>query len=146
MKITTYNPTTGSPLVDDATGVDFGKTIQGNHTSTPIVIKPVVTTETNFTHLALFLESRGSFTNSLFGKYKNATFIPGIAAGSSALSDNFIQRSGVSDFYAPDAALATDGLVLNPSAPEYVWLDAQVGYIQAVGSGTINYRFVFDYE
>lgn len=144
MKITTYNPTTGSVLIDDATGVDFGKTIQGNHTSTPIVIKPVADPET-FSHIALFLEDRGSFTNSLFGKYKNATFIPGIAAGSTTLSDHFVQRVGVSDFYAPDAALATDGLVLNAAAPEYVWLDAHVGYIQTIGSGNINYRFVFEY-
>jgi hypothetical protein len=145
MKITTYNPTTGNPIVDDATGVDFGKTIQGNHISTPIVIKPVVTTESNFTHLALFLEDRGTFTNSLFGKYKNATFIPGVVAGSNYLSDHFVQRTGVSDFYAEDSTMAIEGLVLTAASPEYVWLDAHVGYIQAVGSDNINYRFVFDY-
>jgi len=144
MKIMTYDPTTGNLISADATGIDFGKTIQSNHTSTPVVIKPDPD-GSNLSHIALFLESRGTFTNSLFGKYKNATFIPGIAAGSTTISDHFVQRSGVSDFYAPDAALATDGLVLNAADPEYVWLDAHVGYIQTVGSGTINYRFVFDY-
>ena len=145
MKITTYDPTTGNPIVDDATGLNFGKVIQGNHCSSPLVVKPVKTTETNFTHIAMFLESKGSFTNSLFGKYKNATFIPGVAAGSSYLSDNFNAKPGVSDFYAADAVMTTDGLVLSYSAPEYIWLDAHVGYIQATGNDNVNYRFVYDF-
>lgn len=141
LKVKTYNPTNFAVLSNDATGLSFGTVVQGAHNSAPIVLQPYGDGITP-TRIALFLEDRGSFVNSAFGRFKSLTSIPGVQAGDTRLSDNFSVRSDVSDF-----SLVSDGLDLDTSGGNwsYVWLDVQAGGTQTVASGNVNYRFVFEY-
>jgi hypothetical protein len=130
-------------LSSDATGVDFGDAFIGQH-SNVVAIRPVGTIE-NFTSLAMFLEDNDGLGHTLFGKYKNANAIEGITPGSDYLSDFFIPVPGVSD--ASTIGIYSDfGLVFDPSNPEYAWMDAEAGADETVGSGSVNFRFVFEYN
>jgi hypothetical protein len=57
------------------------------------------------------------------------------------MSDHFMADPGVSDFTTSDL-----GINMDNTNPEYIWLDAQIGQGSTIGAGTINYRFVFEYN
>ena len=144
MKIESYNPTDMTMLSADVTGVDFGVTIKGQHSTNVIVVRPVATSET-LTELALFLEDNDGLDHTQFGKYKSSVATPGITPGSNYLSDYFIPVPGVSDT-SMLTTLSDFGLVYTPSSPEYTWVDAEAGVSETeIGSSSVNLRFVFEY-
>lgn len=146
MYISSYDPTTMTQSSLDVTGVDFGACIKGNHAANVVVIQPAIPTETAFTKLALFLENNGGLNYTAFGKFKSSTPITGITPGSNYLSDYFVQVTGISDPSQIDINSGI-GLVFNAAAPEYAWLDAQVGLSDTAFSTTnVNFRFVFEYS
>ena len=144
MKISSYNPATMDLISDDITGIAFGNVVRGGYASTPVVIKPVATTEGSFTRLALFLEDNDSLTATSFRYLKSATAVAGIGSGSALLSNHFTKVAGISDF-TNYSTLSGYGAAMTAATPEYVWLDCKIGTTDTVGSADINYRFVFEY-
>jgi hypothetical protein len=144
MKISTYNPVNMGLILEDATGVDFGGVVRGGYSS-PVVVKPSISTENAFTQLALFLEDNAGLTGTTFRSYKNGYAVSGIGRGSSYLSDELIEHSGVSDF-SEISTISGDGQMMTASNPEYVWLDIKAGVSDTIGDSNINYRFVFEYS
>jgi hypothetical protein len=144
LKISSYNPVDMTLLSADATGIDFGEVIIGQHNTEAVAIKPVADGIT-FTALALFLESANGVDHSQFGKYKSSTAVLGITPGSDYLSDSFIPITGISD--ASLIGVYSDfGIVYDNTTPEYSWLDVEAGSAEtAIGSSTVNFRFVFEY-
>jgi len=145
MKISTYNPVDMVQISAGVSGVDLGNVLRGNHNETAVVVKPVADTGENLTLLAMFLEDNADLTHTQFGKFKSATPIQGITPGSNYLSDYFVETPGIQDV-SGIYAFSDNGLLLNASAPEYVWLDAEAGSTETSGSTTVNYRFVFEYN
>lgn len=144
MKVKRYDPDTGAVLSTDLTSVDFGTVVLGKHIHNAVVVQPYSETET-ISRIELFLEDRDIFANCAFKGFKSPTFIPGIQTSDIRLSDNLYLSHGASDF-----VLSNNGIPLNSIGygenGDYVWLDALVGTSQTPGSGTINYRFVFEYN
>ncbi len=149
MKVASYNPVTMNQVSSDVTGIDFGTVIKGKHSSKVVSIRPFLddtVPENTFLKLALFLENNNGLSRTVFGKYKSSSPITGITPGSDYLSDYFIQITGISDISQIDTHSGI-GLVFNETAPEYAWLDAQVGlYDSAVGQTNVNFRFIFEYN
>lgn len=129
----------------DVTGVDLGDVLRGSHNETAVVVKPVADVGENITLLAMFLEDNNGLTHTQFGKFKSATAIQGITPGSDYLSDYFVETPGIEDVTGI-YAFSDNGLVLDASTPEYVWLDAEAGTTESSGATNINYRFVFEYN
>lgn len=130
-----YNP---DDLVFIATGVavDYGSFAAGNHSKTVHVVKPIPSGIT-LSKINFYLENKGGLENSNFGYFKSNSAILGIQAGSTYLSDNFTEISGVS-------TTVTGGLSLTAANPENIWLDLETG-ASDIKSGNINYRFVYDF-
>lgn len=139
-RIDRYDPTTMGLAESGISQVDFGGVIRGSHCSSTVVIKPVIAG--TVTQLALFLENDGGLTNSAFGYLASKQSFSGITPGSAQMSDHFTETNSVSDF-----TFLTNGVSLDPTSPEYVWLDMQAGLGSSLGENTsINYRFVFEYS
>lgn len=138
-RVESYNPTDMSVISSDVTELDFGGIIKGKFCSQTAVIKPII--EGNITALALFLENNGGFDHARFNYYASHTVACDVVPGDPRLSDSFIVDNDVSDFSTSD-----DGVILDNATPEYIWLDVKVGTASAVGAGTANYRFVFEYN
>jgi len=140
MRVETYNPDTMAVISSDVTSVDFGTVARGNHVSQVVALRPVTVPET-FTQLALYLEDNAGLDHTAFTSFKSATPVLGILPGDSELSDPLYPAHGASDFVPSDL-----GINFDPVAPEYVWLDAEVGTAETnLGDATINLRFVFEY-
>lgn len=138
MKITQYNPVNGAELADQVTGINFGAMQPGSHSTNAIVIKPVVTTESSFTELKLFLQSKGGFTSTQFGYFLNSTFVSGLVGGSAQISGHFTVNSNPS--------LTGAGAVnFTAGTPEYAWLDVQAGLNENGFTTQARYIFVFDF-
>jgi hypothetical protein len=146
MRIETYNPTDMSVLESDATGVDFGVAIKGQH-SNVVAVRPINSSpDTNFLEIALFLENNAGLNHTQFGKFKSSTAIPGITAGSDYLSDYFVQVTGISDT-SMISTFSGFGLLYNAANPEYTWIDAEAGLSETtIGDSNVNFRFVFEYN
>jgi hypothetical protein len=145
LKIANFNPAGMTPLLDDVTGIDFGDTIRGQHSTNVVAIRPAAHGIT-LTALALFLENTSGVDHSEFGRFKSSTPITGIEPGSDYLSDYFIPITGISD--ASQIGEYSDyGIVFNATTPEYAWLDAEAGTSETMmGDSTVNFRFVFEYD
>lgn len=138
-RIESYDPDDMSLISSDITSVDFGGIIRGKHCSKVCIVKPI--TEGTITELGLFLENNGGFSNAQFGFLGLSTLSSDITPGSAIMSDHFTENQDVSDFVTSDY-----GLMLTPETPGYIYLDAQIGLGSTIGSGTVNYRFVFEYN
>jgi hypothetical protein len=138
-RIESYDPNTGALLSSDISSLDFGGIIRGKHCSQLAVIKPI--TEGTVTELGLFLENNGSFNNAQFSFLSQQDLATGIQPGDVRVSNHFTQVTGVSDFTASDY-----GCMLDPTIPGYIWLDILVGLGSTIGAGSVNYRFVFEYN
>jgi len=144
MKISSYNPTTMDLLLSDTTTVDFGNSVRGTHAPNVVVIKPVAETET-ITTLAMFLEDNADLNHTSFERFSSSTAITGIEPGDPRFSNFFILAAGISDV-SQIPEYSDYGLMLTPSDPEYVWMDALVGSNESTyGASAINYRFLFEY-
>jgi len=145
LKIERYSPVNMSLVDADATGVDFGDAIKGQHCSNVVAIRPVAV-DITFTALALFLENTNGVNHTEFGKYHSAVATPGITPGSNYLSDAFVPITGISD--AAMIGMYSDyGIMFDSTDPEYAWMDAEIGTAEnMLGSSTINFRFVFEYN
>ena len=143
MRIDRYNPTDMSLAASDVTGIDFGNTARGGYPTAPVVIKPVSTIET-FSKLFFFLEDDASLTGTTFRVLKSSVAIAGIGQGSAYLTGELSKLPGISDF-TNYSTITGDGVVLSNDSPEYLWTDVKLGTADTVGSGTINYRFIFEY-
>jgi len=137
--IETFNPVNMSMLLSNTSELSFGGIVRGGFCAQPVVIKPVFTG--TITQLALFLESTNGYNNSQFSYLASKQAFSGIQAGGPQMSNHFIADPGVSDFTTSDL-----GVNLDPTNPEYIWLDAQIGLGSILGAGTINYRFVFEFN
>jgi hypothetical protein len=138
-RIETFNPIDMSQLLSDTSELSFGGIVRGNFCAQPVVIKPVLSG--TITQLAFFLESTNGYTNSQFSYLASKTAFSNIQAGGPQMSNHFIADPGVSDFTTSDI-----GINLDPTDPEYIWLDAKIGLGSILGAGTINYRFVFEFN
>jgi len=144
MRVETYNPETMALIESDATQVDFGTVSRGHYNAQCVVVRAVAVTET-LSKLALFLEDNAGLDHTKFGKYRNASPLTGLEPGDDELSDFFVETPGVSDF-ASYSEISDWGLPLDHAAPEYVWMDAEVGTAETnLGDAAINLRFVFEY-
>jgi len=145
MKVEQYNPSDMQLLDSDVTGVDFGNVVKGNHNDEAIVVKPVADMGMDFQILAMFLEDNAGLDHSQFGKYQNSTGVTGVTPGSNYLSDYFVETPGISDA-ADIGSVSDNGILFNAGAPEFAWLDVEVGSSETVlGQSSVNYRFVFEY-
>jgi len=145
MRIETYNPTDMSVLESDATGIDFGVAIKGQH-SNVVAVRPIKTDETNFVALALFLENNAGLDHTQFGKFKSSSAIQDVTAGSDYLSDYFVQVTGISDT-SMISTFSGFGLLYDAVNPEYTWVDAEAGLSETtLGDSNVNFRFVFEYN
>jgi hypothetical protein len=144
MIINTYNPTTMALEESDVTGIDFGDVLKTQHNSSPVVLKPVLEDGETLSQLAFYLESTNGLDRSTFGKYKSTEAVMGIPSGSDYLSDHFIVQEGISDFFDFEGT-SDAGLTIDPSSPEYLWLDVQAGSAETGGDAQVNFRFVFEY-
>lgn len=145
MRIESYNPADMQVVHSDVTGVDFGTAVKGNHASEVVAIRPVLEMGDVLTALALFLENDAGLDHTQFGKYKSHIATQGIEPGSAYLSDYFTEQNGLSDIMSA-WAVSDQGLVLDPSNPEYIWMDAGVGSTEdQFGASTTNFRFIFEY-
>jgi hypothetical protein len=138
-RVEEYNSVDMGVLSSDVSELNFGGIIRGKHCAKPSVIKPVLSG--TITQLFLFLESNGGYNNAQFGYLASKTAYSDIQAGGAQISNHFVMASDVSDFSTSDR-----GLELDPIDPEYVWLDAQIGFGATIGLGAVNYRFVFEYS
>jgi hypothetical protein len=150
MRVETYNPTTMSLVSSDVTGVDFGDIIRGKPSGNAVVIKPVATIESSFVELAMFLENSDGLNHTQFGKFKSDAAITGITPGSDYLSDFFMPITGISDV-SMLSVYSDFGLLFNLDGGglpyEYAWMDADADVSEtSLGSSTVNFRFVFEYN
>lgn len=142
MKISQYNPTTLALLSDDITGLDFGSMTLGNFCPDVLLIKPVAEDE-DLTMLGLYLEDRAGLDHTRFGLYKSATGATGIVPGDSRLNTYLMESPGVSDY----TQYSDNRISYDTVDPEFTWLDAKAGTNETVlGSSTVNFRFVFEYN
>jgi len=138
MKIQVYNPNSLLLEQDDATGIDFGTTFQGSHCEEAIIIKPVATNESSFVQMKMALQNQGGLTKSSFGYYLNENLATGILPGSNLLSDHFDLNESPS--------ITGEGVELDASNPEYVWMDVQAGDKETGSSSSVNFQFSFEYN
>jgi hypothetical protein len=145
MKIKAYSPRTGNLLADDITGINFGSVRQGRHGAIPVLIRPVCDTET-LTSLTLYLQNDGGFSQSRYGYYVNADFVPGVHSWTSddsaapAISDHFTEVPS-----PPDSTWGVPIGLDGEGVGDYVWLDVQSGSSETGSTSSINYRFIFEY-
>lgn len=124
-------------VIDTADALNFGDLIQRQHCVKPIVLRAISDTET-VSNLKIYLESKGSWSETEFGYYKAATFIPSIESGSAKLSNHFIE--------VPNAtAMSPNGIPLDwhSGVSDYLWIDAQVSE-EADGVNDANFRIFYD--
>lgn len=138
-RVEAYDPITMGLLSSDITELDFGDITRGNYCSQAIVIKPILSG--TITQLFMFLEDNGGYNNSEFGYFVDSEEFTGIQPGGSQLSDHFVPDPGVSDLTTSDY-----GAELDPTGIDFVWLDAYISTADSVGLGSLNYRFVFEYN
>ena len=143
MRIDRYNPTDMSLAASDITGVDFGATVRGGYPVAPVVIKPVSTIE-DFSKLFFFLEDDAGLTSTTFRVLKSSAAITGIGQGSAFLTGELNELPGIVDF-STYSEITGDGVILDNDLPEYIWTDVKLGTAETVGSGNINYRFIYEY-
>lgn len=144
MYINEYNPDNMTLKSESISGVDFGVVLRGSHVEKPVVIKPIIQDNEPINRLELFLENNGGLVNTQFGVYKNRDSVTGIGAGSPYISDHLDVVTGVTGF---DSRSANKGVSIDPINPEFIWLDAQIGFGETTGDNeSINFRFVFEYD
>jgi hypothetical protein len=142
--IQAFNASDMSLLSSDVTesGLDFGAIIRGGHCAYPAVIQPVITGA--ISDLYLFLQSNGGFNNAQFGYLVSPFPYSDVQAGGPQMSDHFVVVSDVSDL--PTSDFSDNGVSLDPTGLDFIWLDAQVGYGSQLGEGSINYLFAFEFN
>jgi len=138
-RIEAYDPTDMSLLSSDISELNFGGVIRGRFCSQAAVIKPI--TEGTLTALALFLEDNGGYDHARFSYFNSNNWVSDIIPGDAHMSDAFTVNPGVSDMTTSDR-----GANLDPVDPGFIWLDVNIGLGSTIGTGTANYRFVFEYN
>lgn len=143
MKVSAYNPQNGTLIADAISGISFGNVRQGQH-STPVLIRPGRTVETNFTEMKLFLQNDGGLSASQFGYYVSDEFLTGIDY-TNHLTGALTLATGVTGTGYTGVTGVSIGIV-GGNPVDYVWLDAEVGVSETGATSTINYRFVFEFN
>jgi hypothetical protein len=138
MKVVRYNPNTLAIAQASITGIDFGLVNQGGHSVSAVLLKPAKTSESAFTSMKMFLQSKGGFNDASFGYYKNASGITGIVGGDSRLSDNFTVNENPS-------ITGAGALTITAATPEFIWLDVQAGSFSNGFTKSVNYQFVYEF-
>jgi len=137
MHLETYDYLTGK-LIETIQDLDFGALLQNQHGTRPILFKAVSDEETGVSGLKLFLESIGSWKDTLFGYYTDSTFIPAIESGNSRFS-HFIETAGAI-YTSPNGV--TVGWDQTSSA--FVWLDTHV--LSQIGTNQVNFRLFYNHS
>ena len=101
MKIQAYSPQTGNLIADSITGINFGNIRQGEHGVSPVLIRPVNTSEDLFTDLLLYLQNNGGYSQSEFGYLVSSDLVTGVESYTSdatgeVISDHFTLVSDAS--------------------------------------------------
>ena len=140
MKISAYSPKTGNLLAEDISGINFGNVLQGEHSSMPVLIRPVLEEE-EATSLSLYLANNGGFSNTEYGYFVSDQFVPGVKSyegatgvGSVFISDHFNNPSASSD--SIEIGLNEEGV------GDYIWFDVQPGAIESGSTDSLVYRFL----
>jgi len=143
MKIRAYSPKTGNLIAEDITGINFGNILQGEHSSLPVVIRPVLESEEIYS-LSLYLANNGGFSNTNYGYLISDEFVPEVKSyngdevvGEVYISDHFVNPSQVSD--SLEVGLTGEGV------GDYIWLDVQPGAIETGSTNSLVYRFLFEF-
>jgi hypothetical protein len=143
MKIRAYSPKTGNLIAEDISGINFGNILQGEHSSSPVLIRPVLEDE-EADSLNLYLANNGGFSSTEYGYFVSDQFVPNVKSyqgtpeeGYVYISDHFNNPSTVSD--ALEVNLDGEGV------GDYVWFDVQPGAIESGSTNSLVYRFLFEY-
>lgn len=143
MKIRAYSPKTGNLIAEDITGINFGNILQGEHSSMPVLIRPVLEDE-DASSLSLYLENNGGFNNTSYGYLVSEEFIPNVKSfkgsvepGYNYISDHFSNPSTVSD--SIEIGISNEGV------GDFIWLDLQPGAAESGITSSLVYRFLFEY-
>jgi hypothetical protein len=143
MKIRAYSPKTGNLIAEDITGINFGNILQGEHSSIPVLIRPVLEDEEAYS-LNLYLANNGGFSNTEYGYLVSDQFVPGVESfddvsdgGFIYISDHFQNPSETSD--------AIEIAVDDAGVGEYIWLDVKPGDIESGSTNSLVYRFLFEF-
>jgi len=143
MRIDRYNTADMSLAATGITNFTYANTVRGSF-SNPVSVRPVKTTETSISQLFFFLEDNAGMNGSVFRALKSSVPTPGIDQGSAQITGYLSPLTGTSDF-TNYSIISGDGLTLNGSNPEYIWMDINVGLNETTGSTSINYRFVYEF-
>lgn len=143
MKIRAYSPKTGNIIAEDISGINFGNILQGEHSSSPVLIRPVLDEE-QAVSLTLYLANNGGFSNTEYGYFTSDQFVPNVKSyngftdeGYTYISDHFQNPSSVSD--AIEVGIDGNGV------GDYLWFDVQPGAIESGSTNSLVYRFLFEY-
>jgi hypothetical protein len=143
MKVNAYNPANGTLLAEGVQGLYFGNVRAGRHCDTPILIKPIKTTESSFSDMKLFLQSNGGLAASQFGYFASGEFATGVDY-TTCLTGHFDLATGVTGTAFAEVP-GLDIAIVSGQPADFVWLDMQPGASEIGSTSSINYRFVFDY-
>jgi len=139
MKFELYSNSSGDYL-NGVSSLSFGQVIQGQHCSTPILFRAHADIESSVSDMELYLESDGGWSTAEFGYYKSPSFESGIQAGSSSLSNHFVET--------PDATQGSpNGITIDwtGSYSDYIWLDVEIPSDQT-GNAEVTYRVIYNYS
>ena len=136
MHFETYDYINGD-ILDRIDVLDFGDILQNQHSIQPMVFR-AFSDSTAITNLEMYLEDKGSWSDSEFGYYISSSFVTSVESGSSVFSHFTL---------VPDAtATTTPGNVpigWDITSSFYVWLDAQIA--DQTGITNANYRFFYNF-
>lgn len=143
MKIRAYSPKTGNILADDISGINFGNVLQGEHTSIPVLIRPVLEEE-EATSLSLYLANNGGFSSAEYGYFVSDQFVPGVKSYEGSSDGGYVY---ISDHFSnPSASSDSIEIGLNEEGVgDYIWFDVQPGAIESGSTNSLVYRFLFEY-
>lgn len=146
MRVARHRYDDGVLVAESVTNISFDDARRGEHTATPLLLKPVKTAEHSIFEMKLFLQSDGGLSQSSFGGFTSDVFVPGVNH-TNCLSNHFSLASGVTGW--PVSGANDSGLSI-PCASGiptgYIWLDANIGEHEATGPSSLNYRFLYDYN
>jgi hypothetical protein len=144
MKVSLYNWTNGNLVADSVTGISFGNVRQGQHTDTPVLIKPERSIEDAILEMKLYLQNNGGLSKTSFGHYTSDSYVSGIDHRNN-ITSHFELATGVTGLDY-DEVTGVPITVRSGEPQDFVWLDAEVGSNETGATSSINYRFVFEFN
>lgn len=145
MEIKAYNPKNGDLLANDISGIDFGEIIQGEHSSVPVLIRPIMSDD-NVSNIRLLLASNGGFDDAHYGYLLSDQFTPDVESYNGDVKDGVHY---ISDHFENPSTAVSDAIQVgldSEGVGDFIWLDVQPGEADIGRSKNLTYRFIFDYN